>query len=249
MKKKKSSKKLSRSLQRSHGFWFYIVRYFTGVLSLWAIAVLGLVFFPRTSSLPCGNSISCGKETALKIENNAPAMFMGKSLSAPKINLATETQAIAVLGTTTAPKHIYVDLSKQKLYAYEGDKMVYSFDVSTGKWGRTPTGDFTIWYKTRATRMTGGSGDDFYDLPNVEWTMFFEGPTAAAGQGFSLHAAYWHNNFGHPMSHGCVNMRTADAKVLYAWADPVVPAGTYALRTTADNPGTQITIYGEPPEE
>ena len=61
--------------------------------------------------------------------------------------------------------------------------------------------------------------------------MFFSGPNAAAGRGFALHGAYWHNNFGYPMSHGCVNLRTIDAEKLFAWAEVNDP----------------VTIYGETP--
>jgi len=62
--------------------------------------------------------------------------------------------------------------------------------------------------------------------------MFFSGPGVSAGAGFSLHGTYWHNNFGHPMSHGCVNMRTVDAQKLYGWVGD-------------NDPGTKITIYGQ----
>jgi lipoprotein-anchoring transpeptidase ErfK/SrfK len=152
---------------------------------------------------------------------------------------------LAVLGDTTAPKHIYVDLTNQKLYAYEGDKVVMSFMVSTGKWNHTPTGDFKIWIKLRYTRMTGGSGADYYNLPNVPYTMFYYNDQVPKGDGYSIHGAYWHNNFGHPMSHGCVNMRPADAGLLYAWANPPTTGNvTYA---TDKNPGTVITVYGETP--
>ena len=70
----------------------------------------------------------------------------------------------------------------------------------------------------------------------------------ALGDGSSLHGTYWHNNFGHPMSHGCVNMRIEDAQALYAWTTPVVtdPA-LWATMATTDNPGTEVVIYGTAP--
>jgi lipoprotein-anchoring transpeptidase ErfK/SrfK len=117
--------------------------------------------------------------------------------------------------------------------------------VSTGKWHPTPTGDFTIWEKIRATRMTGGEGADFYDLPNVPYVMFFGGSGVPDGDGFSLHGAYWHDNFGHPMSHGCVNMRIVDAEKLYDWADP--PTNGNTTLSSTESPGTEITIYGQAP--
>ena len=93
--------------------------------------------------------------------------------------------------------------------------------------------------------MSGGQGADYYYLPNVPYVMFFSGSGISAGRGFSLHGAYWHNNFGHAMSHGCVNMRTVDAQKLYYWVDP--PAEGNIGVSTKDSPGTKITIYGKAP--
>ena len=100
---------------------------------------------------------------------------------------------------------IDVDLSQQRVYAYEGDTVVNTFVVSTGTW-QTPTvtGKYHIWIKLLSTTMTGPG----YYLPNVPYTMYFY-------KGYGLHGTYWHNNFGTPMSHGCVNLRTDDAEWLY----------------------------------
>lgn len=124
-----------------------------------------------------------------------------------------------VLGdSTNSNKKIIVDLSEQRLYMKEGDNIVGTFLVSTGKWAPTPTGTWAIWTKLRYTRMTGGSKalGTFYDLPNVPYTMYFN-------QGYGIHGAYWHNNFGHPMSHGCVNMRPEESGIVYNWADVGTP--------------------------
>lgn len=171
---------------------------------------------------------------------------MGKRVTPPKF-VADDMVSRRVLGQTTEPKHIYVNLAVQKLQAFEGDKVVLEFPVSTGKWSRTPTGVFKIWVKLRYTRMSGGNPSDgtYYNLANVPYTMFFEGPNAEAGRGFSLHGAYWHNNFGYPMSHGCVNIRPEDARKLFYWADPVSDGDT--THASDSNPGTSITIYGDPP--
>jgi len=74
--------------------------------------------------------------------------------------------------------------------------------------------------------------------------MYFSNDTVPKTDGYSLHGAYWHNNFGHPMSHGCVNLPVPDAEELYYWTNPL--AG-YVSYPTAQNPGTLITIYGDPP--
>jgi lipoprotein-anchoring transpeptidase ErfK/SrfK len=103
---------------------------------------------------------------------------------------------------------IDVDLSQQRVYAYEGDTVVNSFLVSTGTW-QTPTvtGQFNIWIKLKSTTMAGPG----YHLPNVPWVMYFY-------KGYGLHGTYWHNNFGTPMSHGCVNLTIPDAEWLYNFA-------------------------------
>jgi len=106
-------------------------------------------------------------------------------------------------------KWIHVILSEQKVYAYEGDQLVAEFIVSTGV-SEHPTvqGTFYIYIKLESALMTG---EDYY-LPDVPWTMYFY-------EGYSFHGTYWHHNFGHPMSHGCINMYTPDADWLYHWAE------------------------------
>jgi lipoprotein-anchoring transpeptidase ErfK/SrfK len=103
---------------------------------------------------------------------------------------------------------IDVNLSQQRLYAFEGDTVVASFLVSTGvSQFPTVTGEFHIYVKLLSTVM---AGDDYY-LPDVPYTMYFY-------RGYGIHGTYWHNNFGHPMSHGCVNMYTPDAEWVFNWA-------------------------------
>ncbi len=111
-------------------------------------------------------------------------------------------------------KWIEVNLSEQKLYMKQGASIIASFLVSSGRWAPTPTGTFAIWTKLRYTTMAGGNPalGTYYNLPNVPYTMYFN-------QGYGIHGTYWHNNFGHPMSHGCINMRTEEAAIVYNWAD------------------------------
>ncbi len=103
---------------------------------------------------------------------------------------------------------IDVNLTEQMVYAYVGRELVNSFLVSTGTW-RTPTvtGQYRIYVKYRWTDMAGPG----YYLPNVPFTMYFY-------KGYGLHGTYWHNNFGTPMSHGCINLRTEDAGWLFEFA-------------------------------
>jgi hypothetical protein len=196
---------------------------------------------------PCANSGSCKESLELSVDNSDTGVFNGSKIKPPKIDLAEKVDPKKILGEEggTGEKHIYVDLSTQTLSAYQGDTLFMQAPVSTGKWFPTPTGEFTIWEKIKATKMSGGSGADYYYLPNVPFVMFYSGSGVSAGRGFSLHGAYWHNNFGHPMSHGCVNMRTVDAEKLYYWADPPT-VGNINL-SSEDNPGTKITVYGKAP--
>ena len=101
-----------------------------------------------------------------------------------------------------------VDLSDQRMYAYEGDTLVRTFVVSTGTW-QTPTvtGRFKVWIKLKSAPMSGPG----YYLPDVPYIMYFYGD-------YGIHGTYWHNNFGVPMSHGCVNLSIPDAEWAYNFA-------------------------------
>ncbi|WP_432810051.1 L,D-transpeptidase [Pantanalinema sp. GBBB05] len=103
---------------------------------------------------------------------------------------------------------IEIDLSSQRLIAWEGGVPVYAVIVSTGK-SSTPTltGVFAIQTRLRYARMQG----EDYDVPDVPYTMYYYG-------GYAIHGAYWHHNFGTPVSHGCVNVAVNHAGWLYNWA-------------------------------
>jgi lipoprotein-anchoring transpeptidase ErfK/SrfK len=111
-------------------------------------------------------------------------------------------------GVDSGSRWIDVDLSAQRVHALEGNQVVRSFVVSTGK-RRTPTvtGNFKIYVKYRYANMSGPG----YYLPDVPYVMYFY-------KGYGLHGTYWHNNFGTPMSHGCVNLKTEDAGWLFKFA-------------------------------
>ncbi|MEX2161337.1 MAG: L,D-transpeptidase family protein [Anaerolineales bacterium] len=103
---------------------------------------------------------------------------------------------------------IEVDLGNQTLTAFEGTDLVKSFSISSGR-PNTPTvtGEFRIWVKVRNQTMSGPG----YSLPNVPWVMYFY-------KDYGIHGTWWHNNFGTPMSAGCVNMTIDDALWMYGWA-------------------------------
>ena len=109
-------------------------------------------------------------------------------------------------------KWIDVNLSRQRLYAYVGTHLVKQFLISSGVPAYpTVVGTYHIYVKYTSTLMVGPG----YYLPNVPYTMYFY-------RGYGIHGTYWHHNFGTPMSHGCINMETNDARWLFYWA----PLGT-----------------------
>lgn len=138
----------------------------------------------------------------------------------------------------TEGKWISVNLTYQRTYAWEGNKLIKRFAISSGK-AKTPTvtGVFRIWAKVASQTMQGGSraAGDYYNLPNVQWVQYFY-------RDYSFHGTYWHNNFGVPMSHGCVNMTNADAKWLFDWASPTVNDYSWHITDAAD-PGTLVIVH------
>ncbi len=119
-----------------------------------------------------------------------------------------------------AQKTIVVSVGQQMLWAYKGDKVVLSSYVSTGRAGfDTPVGSYAVLTKFPSQTMEGVIGGEYYNVPDVPWVLYF------TNSGHALHGTYWHNNFGTPMSHGCVNLPVDVAAWLYDWA----PVGTRVL--------------------
>lgn len=118
-------------------------------------------------------------------------------------------------------KRIVVDASEETLYAYDGNTLFMKELISTGlEFTPTPRGTFHIFKMTPSRFMQGpikGVSDQVYDLPGVPWNMYF------TKDGAVIHGAYWHDHFGKPWSHGCVNLSPSNAKKLYDWADLGMP--------------------------
>lgn len=199
---------------------------------------------------------SCCKEDIVANSNGqfdedaVTAIFNNQIIDYPKTSLAySYSQSLVqntnneevVLGTTNSvgeEKWIDVSLNEQKVRAFEGNNLIMEFPISSGLWSPTPKGTFNIWYKTRNQNMIGGSQEmgTYYNLPNVPNNMFFY-------KGYALHGAYWHNNFGNPMSHGCINEPLASAAQIFEWAGPVVLPGHNVARASAGNPGTKVVVH------
>ncbi|GIV71188.1 LysM peptidoglycan-binding domain-containing protein [Caldilinea sp.] len=160
---------------------------------------------------------------AQKYKTTVQALLAANGLPNPnfiwvgqRLRVRANTLPQTTLNLAAAPadgkRWIEINLTTQTLTAWQGDVPVMITRISSGRAGTpTVTGRFTIGTKYKSQRMVGPG----YDLPNVPWVMYFY-------QGYAIHGAYWHNNFGAPMSHGCVNMRPSEAEMLYNWA----PVGT-----------------------
>jgi hypothetical protein len=221
---------------------------FVWILSSSLIIIIALSFFlPRYNHMKntdLDNACGCAPiTTSGEIDvSEKVAYFDGDKINIPEYVFAkTFTN---VLGIGNQEKWIEIDLSDQKLYAWEGSSLFLETKVSTGlPWTPTPIGEFRIWTKLRATKMEGGSGKYYYNLPNVPYVMFFENGQVPGYKGYGLHGTYWHSDFGTQRSHGCVNLPTPIAKELYFWTTPVLPDGKNLVRSTSDNPGTKIVIH------
>ncbi len=142
--------------------------------------------------------------------------------------IPTDTYAALSPEVPWDAKRIDVNLTKQTLAAYEYDKIVFKTTISSGiptSNMDTHVGKFSIMEKLPSELMGEAkfsqTVDGYYQLPGVPWTCYF------TGDGQAFHGTYWHDNFGTPMSHGCVNMRTSEALWVFRWATPEHTADAY----------------------
>jgi lipoprotein-anchoring transpeptidase ErfK/SrfK len=145
-------------------------------------------------------------------------------------------------------KWIDVDLTRQALVAFEGMRPVFATLISSGRRNPndkekdfpTPAGSFRIREKHVTTTMDGDvASDGPYSIEDVPWVMYFQGS-------YALHGAFWHDAFGWPRSHGCVNMSPEDARTLFAWADPQLPEGWHGVFSPDDQHGTRVIVHEDP---
>jgi len=139
-----------------------------------------------------------------------------------------------------ADKRIEVNLRTQVVTAFEADKAVFAARCASGVAPHgTSRGNFRILLKLPGQRMTGGTaGDaDFYDLPGISWVSYF------TGTGIAFHGCYWHNDWGAPHSHGCVNLDSDDAKWIYRWTMPEPKYDMKWLRPGPGQKGTAVKVF------
>lgn len=145
--------------------------------------------------------------------NNPDVIWVGQELTIPAAGLYQPSGAEVPPAPLNVGKSILVSTEKQRIYAYENGQFLRSHLVSTGL-PATPTvrGDYSVYVKYATDDM---SGPDYF-LPQVPYVMYFY-------QGYGIHGTYWHNSFGRPMSHGCVNLPVDQAEWFFNWAEVGTP--------------------------
>ena len=126
---------------------------------------------------------------------------------------------------------IDINVTKQTLVAYDGEKAVFATLVSTGEAGlgdpesskSTIRGIFRVDRKHITAKMSSNEIGERFELNDIPFVQYFEG-------GYALHAAYWHDDFGVPKSHGCINLSPDDARRLFYWTEPKLPPGWHGVR-------------------
>lgn len=202
-----------------------------------------------------------GKKMAAKgkLARFTPVPLTGKTLELSDTLYREGTEGFWVkdsTGTITAPgprpsdvgpteRWVDVNIDKKTLVLFEGDKPVYAALNSPGKRSRnkkknhaTPTGSWRVREKHITTTMDGdgASGDLPYSIQDVPFVAYYKGS-------YALHAAFWHNNFGREMSHGCVNLAPTDAKYVFDFVEPRVPYGWHGVYATDDKKGSMIVVH------
>lgn len=172
-------------------------------------------------------------------EGQPPVWIRARDVSRPRL----APPPAEVLGDPPRARWLDVDLAQQALVAYEGEQPVFATLVSTGKGPKgseleTRTGVHRIWVKIFTTKMDNLARDDVehhYAIEDVPWVQFFD-------KAIALHGAFWHRDFGHVHSHGCVNLAPLDARWLFAFTGPHLPMGWSAVYPTPLEPGTVVRV-------
>ncbi|MCJ7584339.1 MAG: L,D-transpeptidase [Anaerolineales bacterium] len=151
------------------------------------------------------------------------------------------TEELTPLSPAVPPedKYIEVRLDEQTVVAYEGERLVFNARTSTGKAEfATPTGRFRTFHKRPTARMVGGESDAaLYDLTGVPWDCYITENAVA------LHSTFWHNDYGTPHSHGCINLSPQAAKWLYRWTLPTVPSDQRSVYEPGSGTDVQVVEH------
>ncbi len=226
---------MMRFLKKKIGLFIYLMP----LLVILAVIVIALT---SRKTMVANNGCGISGFTEVFDANPPSAIYEGKQIEVPQLTLNDKKQN--VLGTSSSERWIEIDLSDQKIKAWDGSTLYLESFVSSGlPWYPTPVGEFRVWAKVRATKMEGGTGKYYYYLPNVPYVMFFQNDKVPSWRGYGLHGTYWHNDFGRVHSHGCVNLPTSIAEKLYYWTTPVLQESKGWVFADEGNPGTRMVIH------
>jgi L,D-transpeptidase catalytic domain len=192
------------------------------------------VAWHETKEMPGGAMVRISDDGA-----PAPEWMLVHDLAHPEIS----TPPDEVGGAATHERWVDVHLANETLVAYDGTTPVFATLVSTGRGPQgsesaTPVGVHRVWVKLAASTMDNAERDDVgkhYSMEDVPWVQFFDKAVA-------LHGVYWHSQFGRVKSHGCVNLAPLDARWLFGWTSPRLPAGWAAAFPTDLEKGSAVRI-------
>jgi hypothetical protein len=143
---------------------------------------------------------------------------------------------LAPISPGRADKWIQIGIADQALTCFEREVAVFRTRISSGVSGLgTPLGDHRVLYQRHTQRMIGGTSDDRYDLPGVAFPVYF------TWSGVAIHGTYWHNDYGRPHSHGCINVTNEAAQWIFRWAEPAVPYDQHTLMSSSGE-GTRVVV-------
>ncbi|MEO8707033.1 MAG: L,D-transpeptidase [Kofleriaceae bacterium] len=186
----------------------------------------------RTGSIPGRTVVH-----VLEVNNEFVRIDSTRWISSKDVRVASRSTPPP--GTRADEKWFDIELDQQVLVAYEGTRPVYATLVSTGKLKPkhyTPPVVARIFAKHETAHMNSEQADaEAYSVADVPWTMFYDG-------NYALHTSYWHDSFGGPMSHGCINLAPRDARLLYRWSSPDVPPGWTSVYADVDSPGSVVRV-------
>jgi lipoprotein-anchoring transpeptidase ErfK/SrfK len=155
-------------------------------------------------------------------------------VEAPHLRPVT-AEELSPISQDVRDKRIEIDLTRQRLTAIENGRPVFTTPTATGYFeGDTPIGEFIVERKQPTRHMASNLEGNEFDLPGVPWVCYI------SWTGVSFHGTYWHNNYGAPQSHGCINLTPEAAKWVYRWTNPFVPIEEDYVET---DHGTRVIIY------
>jgi len=204
----------------------------------------------RSFSGPAGRRLPSGRaqftvvtilETVVRGARRWHRVGDGEWLDERDLRIPTRPDPMPAVGP--AERWIDVDRRQQVLTAFEGDRPVFATLVSTGRGPdgtpeSTPPGLHRIWIKLLSSDMDNledAGASHLYAIQDVPWVMYFD-------RGYGLHGTFWHRSFGQVRSHGCVNLAPLDARWLFDWTGPRLPAGWSAVLPTVYDRGTLVHV-------